>query len=108
LFGRYEAVEPLVIAAFTSMLALLLNSGGMAAGAILELGDPFFAMFIFNLHRIVLVAAITGVGLQAVRVANPALAQSTFSMIDRESMRLIKLGRGPGLIGMAGGAAWGE
>ena len=101
---RFRVAESLIITALTTMLAFGLSACGVAASTILELGDPFFTMFIFNFNRIVLVTAITGVGLQAIGVANPALAYSTFPVIDRESMRLVILSRRPGLIGMTGGA----
>ena len=65
-------------------------------------------MFILNLRLIVFVAAVAGVGLQAIRVADLALAHSTFAMINWEDMRFIIPGWRPGQIGMAGGAIWAE
>lgn len=70
--------------------------GGMAFGAILEIGNAFFAVLCFNIRRIVLMAGVAIVGAQAVRVAHLAIAKPAFAVIEGEGMRAVKYRRHPG------------
>lgn len=83
-------------------------TGGVAADAIGKIIYALFLVFCSNLVRVVLVAAVAGVGLQVARVAGLAGAIASLAMVQREAVRLVELGRRPGGSSVAGGAVSGE
>lgn len=108
MFPYLRAAALIVIVAAAVTLAFFLYPGGVTTSTVLELGNPLLTMFFLNLDRIVLVAAVASVGLQAFSMTDLALAYSAVPMIDGEGMRSIIAGRRPGLIRMAGGAVRAE
>jgi len=79
-------VLPLIVI-FAAMLAFLFLTGWVTTSAIAKIRYAFFTMLVLNLGRIMLMAPITCIGLQLVRVADPALTHSTLSMVDGKSVR---------------------
>ena len=78
--------------------------GGMAFGAVLEVGNALLTMLGLDLSRIVLVAGIAIVGAQTARVAYLAITEPAFTVIEREGMRAVKERRHPGAGVVAGKA----
>ncbi len=79
------------------MIVQLISSltSWVAANAVGKVTDTFFQVFCGSLVGIVLVAAITGVGQQAIGVTCPASCST--SVIEREAVSLVELGWRPGL-----------
>ena len=67
----------------------------VALDTVLEVGDAFLAMLGCNSGGIMLVAAVTGVGGEAVRVTKCALIIRAF-MVHGEGMRTVIRSRFPG------------
>lgn len=73
----------------------MLSPIGMALDTVLEVGDAFLTMLGCNAGGIMLVAAVAGVGGQAVGMAGGALAFCAF-MIHGEGVRTVIRSRFPG------------
>jgi hypothetical protein len=67
-------------------LALLLLAGGMAAHAILEIGDAFLPVLALRLCPVMFVTVIAGVGRKRLRVAGLARARATLSVVRGEAV----------------------
>lgn len=80
----------------------------MAAGAILEIGDTFFAVLTFDLPRLMRMTAVASVADQAVRVAYPAGTHPALSVVDGEGMLAVESGWRPGSAVVAGRAVTAE
>lgn len=78
----------------------------MTTNAVVKVADTLFKVSSGDPVGIVLVAAVTGVGLQVVGMAG--LAGTPAAMVKWEAVRLVELSRRPGLSVMAGGAIAGE
>jgi hypothetical protein len=83
-------------------LPFLFPPGRVAAGAIGEVADPLLPVLAFNFSGGVLVAAVAGIGLQAVRMAGAAGAYPALAVVQGERVRAIVTGRAPGVWGVAG------
>ena len=77
-------------------LALLLLAGGMAAHAVLEVGDAFLPVLALRLCPAMFVAAVTGVGRKRLRVAGLAPARATLSVVHGKGVGPIVACRRPG------------
>lgn len=80
----------------------------MAADTIGKVPYALFQVSCGDLVRVVFVAAVAGISLQAARMAGLTGAAAPFAMVQGEAVRLVELGRRPGLGGVAGGAIRGE
>jgi len=78
----------------------------MTADAIGKIANTLFQVFRGDLIWVMLMATVTGVSLQVVRMTG--LAGTASAMVQWEAMRLVELGRRPGLGIVAGGAVGGE
>ena len=87
---------------------IFLTTSGMAADTIGKIADALFQVFRSGLVWVVLVAAVAGIGLQVTRVAGLAGTATALAVVQWEGVRLVELGRRPGLCGVAGGAVGGE
>jgi hypothetical protein len=73
-----------IIIAF--VFAFFFPPSWVAAGAVLEIGDALFTVFVLDVATVVLVASVACVGGQCVGMADRTLADSTFAVIEWEAV----------------------
>jgi hypothetical protein len=56
----------------------------MAAHTVVEILNPFFAVFVLHLATAVFVTTVAGVTIQAIGMALRAGTSATFTVVDRE------------------------
>lgn len=83
------------------------TTGGMAAHTVFEVANALFAMFAFDLGRVVFVTAVAGVAAQAARVAGLAGITSV-AVVEGETVPGVISGWQPGIGIVAGAAVGGE
>ena len=84
--------------------ALVFLPGWVTAHAVIEISNTFFAVLGIDFSGGVFVAAEARISAQTLFMAGSARTRPSFPVVDRKSMRFLKLRWRPGCGGVAGGA----
>lgn len=71
----------------------VLPACGMTTHAVLEVRDILLAVVVLNVRRIMIVAAVAGIGGHRIRVASLARAGAALAVVDGEGMGAVVAGR---------------